>query len=256
MLPLETLMRAAEGGEREIDLVGADFRQAGLDGWLRAAIERRLDPALVARVVPAGASAAASGALEAFYALWGRWFPSEYRRVRREWVVLQARWRADGLVDPAAAVGPITSRFFSEGLVDVASVVVPAAAGGFEAGLEPLEAAAGDGGAIGREPGAVPEGMPGRERDGAEARDERESPGAGPAPLVGAVGPVPARLPDGTEILADAGGGLPSSAACDRLDQAVRGGVAAVEEVRAAWLGGSGAWFRWPDSGRWEERSR
>ncbi|MCY4658921.1 MAG: hypothetical protein OXF93_03785 [Acidobacteria bacterium] len=254
MLPLETLMRAAEGGEREAELVLADFRQAGLDGWLRAAIERRLDPALVGRVVPAGAAAAASGALEAFYALWGRWFPSEYRRVRREWVVLQARWRADALVDPAAAVGPITSRFFSEGLVDVASVVVPAAAGGFEAGLEPLEAAAGDGGATGRESASAPEREPGGEPGVAEVSGDRESSGHGPAPLVG-TGPVPARLPDGTEILADAGG-LASSAACERLDQAVRGGVAAVEEVRAAWLGGSGVWFRWPASGRWQERSR
>ena len=255
MLPLETLMRAAEGGEREAELVRVDFQKAGLDGWLRAAIERRLDPALVGRVVPAGAAAAASGALEAFYALWGRWFPSEYRRVRREWVVLQARWRADALVDPAAAVGPITSRFFSEGLVDVASVVVPAAAGGFEAGLEPLEAAVGDGGATGRESGAALEREPGGERDGTDADGEGEPSGRGPAPLVAAAGPVPARLPDGTEILADAGG-LASSAACDRLDQAVRGGVAAVEEVRAAWLGGSGAWFRWPASGRWQERSR
>ncbi len=254
MLPLETLMRAAEGGKREAELVRVDFQQAGLAGWLRAAIERRLDPVLVGRVVPAGASAAASGALEAFYALWGRWFPSEYRRVRREWVVLQARWRADALVDPAAAVGPITSRFFSEGLVDVASVVVPAAAGGFEAGLEPLEAAAGDGGATGRESASAPERESGGEPGVAEVSGDRESSGHGPAPLVG-TGPVPARLPDGTEILADAGGQA-SSATCDRLDQAVRGGVAAVEEVRAAWLGGSGAWFRWPASGRWQERSR
>ena len=254
VLPLETLIRAAEGGEREADLVRVDFQQAGVDGWLRAAIERRLDPALVARVVPAGAAAAVCGALEAFYALWGRWFPSEYRRVRREWVVLQARWRADSRVDPAPAVGPITSRFFREGLVDVASVVVPAAAGGFEAGLEPLEGAGDDGGTTGRE-SAAPEGESGGERDGAEVRGGPESSGHGSAPLVGAGGPVPARLPDGTEVLAE-DGGLASSAACDRLDQAVRSGVAAVEEVRAAWLSGSGAWFRWPAFGRWQERLR
>ena len=66
------------------------------------------------------------------------------------------------------------------------------------------------------------------------------------------------RLPgiDGTEVLADYGGGLASSSVGDRLDQAVRGGVAAVEEVRAAWLHGSGAWCRWPAAGRWQERSR
>ena len=253
LLSLETLMRAAEGGEREAELVRTDFQQAGLDGWLRAAIERRLDPALGARVVPAGAAAAVSGALEAFYAFWGRWFPLEYRRLRREWVVLQARWRGDARVDPAPAVGPITSRFFSEGLVDVPSVV-PAAAGGFEAGLEPLDAARGDGGAT-RGPSAALEGEPGREWDGSEAGSERESPGRGGAPLVGAGGPVGVRLPDGTEVLADQGG-LALSAVGDRLDQAVRGGVAAVEEVRAAWLGGSGAWCRWPAFGRWQERLR
>ena len=236
LLPLETLMRAAEGGEREAEMVRADFERAGLDGWLRAAMERRLDPALGARVVPAGASAAVCGALEAFYAFWGRWFPLEYRRVRREWVVLQARWRADACVDPAPAVDPVTSRFFREGLVDVPSMAVSPAAGGFEAGLEPLDAAAGDDGAAGREPNA-PEGEPGGEGDG-----------------VG--GPIPARLPDGTEVLADYGGGLASSSVGDRLDQAVRGSVAAVEEVRAAWMHGSGPWCRWPAPGRWQERSR
>ena len=248
-------MRAAEGGEREAEMVRADFERAGLDGWLRAAMERRLDPALGARVVPAGASAAVCGALEAFYAFWGRWFPLEYRRVRREWVVLQARWRADACVDPAPAVDPVTSRFFREGLVDVPSMAVSPAAGGFEAGLEPLDAAAGDDGAAGREPNA-PEGEPGGEGDGSEVRGEREPPGRGPAPLVGVGGPIPARLPDGTEVLADYGGGLASSSVGDRLDQAVRGGVAAVEEVRAAWLHGSGAWCRWPAPGRWQERSR
>lgn len=254
-MPLETLMRAAEGGEREVELVRADFERAGLDGWLRAAIERRLDPALGARVVPAGAAAAVRGALEGFYALWGRWFPSEYRRLRREWVVLQARWRGDTCVDPVRAVDPVTSRFFSEGLVDAPAVVAAPAAGGFEAGLEPLEAAAaGAGGPTGQEPGAAPRGEPVAEPDGTDASGDRESPGSGAAPLAG--GPVPARLPDGTEVLADSGAGLPLSAASDRLDQAVRRGVAAVEAVRAAWLGGSGAWFRWPDSGRWQERSR
>lgn len=253
-MPLETLMRAAEGGEREVELVQADFERAGLDGWLRAAIERRLDPALGARVVPAGAGAAVQGALEAFYALWGRWFPSEYRRLRREWVVLQARWRGDAQVDPARAVDPVTSRFFSEGLVDAGSVVAAPAAGGFEAGLEPLEAAGGSGGAAGQEREAAPRGEPGGEGGGAEVGGERESSSRSAAPVAG--GPVPARLPDGTEVLADDGGGLPLSAASDRLEEAARRGVAAVEAVRAAWVGGSGAWFRWPDSGRWQERSR
>ena len=254
MLPLETLVRAAEGGEREVKLVRADFERAGLDGWLRAAIERRLDPALGARVVPAGTAAAVRGALEAFYALWGRWFPSEYRRLRREWVVLQARWRGDARVDPARPVDPVTSRFFSEGLVDAGSVVAAPAAGGFEAGLEPLEAAAGAAGAIGQERETASAKDAGGERGGDEAGGGREPAEGGPAPLAG--GAVPARLPDGTEVLADEGAGLPLSAAGDRLDQAVRRGVARVEEVRAAWLGSSGAWFRWPDSGRWQERSR
>ncbi|MCY3845563.1 MAG: hypothetical protein OXH69_18725 [Acidobacteria bacterium] len=253
-MPLETLMRAAEGGEREVELVQADFERAGLDGWLRAAIERRLDPALGARVVPAGAARAVRGALEGFYALWGRWFPSEYRRLRREWVVLQARWRGDAQVDPARAVDPVTSRFFSEGLVDAGSVVAAPAAGGFEAGLEPLEAAGGSGGAAGQERDTVSAKDAGDDRDGDEARGGQEPADGRPAPLAG--GPVPARLADGTEVLADDGGGLPLSAASDRLEEAARRGVAAVEAVRAAWVGGSGAWFRWPDSGRWQERSR
>ncbi len=213
MLPLETLMRAAKGGEREVDLVRAEFQRVGLAGWLRAAIERRLDPALGARVVPAGASAAVSVALRAFYGLWGRWFPSEYRRVRREWVVHRARWRGDAPVDPAQVLDPVTSRLLGEGLAAAGSGVDHPAAGRAEARRKPPEAE-------------------------------------------GAGGAVPARLPDGTEVLADAAAGLALSPIGDRLDKAVRGGVAAVEEVRTAWLRDSGAWLRWPSSGRWQERSR
>ena len=249
MLPLKTLMRAAEGGEREADLVRADFRKVGAEGWLRAAMERRLDPALVARVVPAGTSGAVCVALEAFYALWGRWFPLEYRRVRREWMVLRARWRADGPMDPAPAGDPVTSRLFREGFVDAGTAAMPAAAGAQEVGSNSPDGAGSDAGARGREP-AAPE--PPREGDGAHG--EREPVGGAAAPLAG--GAVPARLPCGTEVLADHGGGLVPSAAAERLDQAVLGGVVAVEAVRAAWLTGSGTWWRWPVSGRWQERSR
>ncbi len=255
MLPIETLMRAAEGGEREAELVRADFLQAGLEAWVQSAIERRLDPALGARVVPAGAAEAVSGALEAFYALWGRWRPSEYRRVRREWLVLRTRWRGDAPVDPPPPVDPVWGRSFSKELVDASSSVVPARAGELEAGLEPREAPADAGGLAGPAPGAAMEKDSSREPDGAEVAGGEESSPRGDAPLVGAGGPVPARLPDGTEVLAG-DGGLPLSAVADRLDQAVRRGVAAVEEVRAAWLGSSGAWHKWPAIGRWQERSR
>ena len=255
MLPLETLMRAAKGGEREADLVRADFERAGLARWLRSAIERRLDPALGARVVPAGASAAVSVALRAFYGLWGRWFPSEYRRVRREWVVHQARWRGDAPVDPAPGLDPVASRLLGEGLVAAGCVVVRPAAGGVEAGRKPPEAE-GAGGAGGQDPGGAPGGEPGGERDGDGVGGGREPSGDAAAPLVAAGGAVPARLPDGTEVLADAAAGLALSPIGDRLDKAVRGGVAAVEEVRTAWLRDSGAWLRWPSSGRWQERSR
>ncbi len=251
VLPLETLMRAAEGGEREADLVRADFRQVGAEGWLRAAMERRLDPALVARVVPAGTSGAVCVALEAFYALWGRWFPLEYRRVRREWVVLRARWRADAPAESPPAVDPVTSRLFSERLADAGPVAMSSGAGEREAGIETPDAAGSDGGAAGREP-MSPEGEPPANGDG--VRSAREPGAGGSAPV--AAGPVPGRLPDGTEVLADHGGGLALSAAADRLDQAVLGGVAAVEAVRADWVGGTGGWRRWPACGRWQERSR
>lgn len=247
MLPLETLMRAAMGGEREADLVRADFERVGLARWLRSAMERRLDPALGARVVPAGASAVVSGALRAFYALWGCWFPSEYRRVRREWVVHQARWRGYVVVDPAAVLDRATSRLLGEGLCDAASVAAAPGAEGSEVGLEPPEAAGSGGGGSGQERRPAP---------GDGSGGKRESAGGSPASLVSAGGPVPVRLPDGTEILADDAAGLALSAIGERLDKAVLGGAAAVEEVRAAWLGDSGAWRRWPAVGRGRERSR
>ena len=65
MLSLETLLQAAEGGEKEIGIVHADFEEKGLDSWLRGAIERRLDPALGARVVPPRRSEEVLRALEA-----------------------------------------------------------------------------------------------------------------------------------------------------------------------------------------------
>ena len=245
MIPLETLLKAAEGAEAEAEVVRADFEQRGLGAWLRLAIERRLDPALGARVVPEARSAEVLGALEGFYALWGRWFPVEYRRVRREWVVLQARWRGAGEVDPSSIVG----RFFREGLAEAAPLLVPAPGGGFEAGLEELNVSGVDSAAGGqRATGAA-----------GEARAEgpqREAPGREPAPVVRAGDAVGGRLPDGTEVLGDATGSLLPAAACDRLDRAVRGGVGEVEKVRAAWLSGRDFWCAWPELGRGRERSR
>ena len=247
MVPLETLLKAAEGARAEREVVRADFEQRGLDGWLRLAIERRLDPALGARVVPEARSAEVLGALEGFYAFWGRWFPAEYRRVRREWVVLQARWRGAGEVDPSSVVG----RFFREGLAEAGSLLVPAPGGGFEAGLEELNVSGVDPKAEGRRaPGVTGEARAEGPERGPEARPRE------PAPVVRAGDAVGGRLPDGTEVLGDAPGSLLPAAVGDRLDRAVRGGVGEVEEVRAAWLSGRGFWCAWPELGRGRERSR
>ena len=247
MVSLETLLQAAEGVEGKAEAVHADFEQRGLGAWLRAAIERRLDPALGARVVPEARSAEVLGALEGFYALWGRWFPAEYRRVRREWVVLQARWRGAAEVDPSSVVG----RFFREGLAEAGPLLVPAPGGGFEAGLEELNVSGVDPKAGGqRAPGAAGEAR----ADGPER--EREAPPREAAPVVRAGDAVGGRLPDGTEILGDALGSLVPAAVGDRLDRAVRGGVGEVEKVRAAWLSGRGFWCAWPELGRSQERSR
>ena len=247
MVPLETLLKAAEGAKVETEIVRADFEKRGLGEWLRLAIERRLDPALGARVVPESRSAEVLGALEGFYALWGRWFPAEYRRVRREWVVLQARWRGVGKVDPSSVVG----RFFREGLVEAAPLLVPAPGGGFEAGLEELNVSDVEP-AAGRRDAPSAAGEVGADGAGRE----REAPARAPAPVVRAGDAVGGRLPDGTEVLGDAPGGLAGAAVGGRLDRAVRGGVGEVEEIRAAWLSGRGFWCAWPELGRRQERSR
>ena len=250
-MALETLLRAAEGSEHDGEVVRADFERQGFDAWLSAAIARRLDPELGARVVPQSWSADVSAALEGFYAFWGRWFPGEYRRVRREWVVLQARWRGSSGA-PAPAVDSVTTRLFEEGLVDVRPLAVPVEAGGFEAALEPPAVEVGPSGGA-----AAPEGR-GEGGDG-EAAEEvergmeewRES-----APIVHAGGGASGRLPDGTEILADVAGDMALAAASGALDAAVRGGARKVDGLRAAWLRESGFWFQWPEFGRWQERER
>lgn len=257
MLSLETLLQAAEGGEKEMKLVQADFEEKGLDSWLRGAIERRLDPALGARVVPPRRSEEVLRALEGFYAFWGRWFPAEYRRVRREWVVLQARWRGMAGVRPARVLDSVTSRFFREGLVELAPLAAVSGGGGFEAGLEALGASDGagsDGPAAGRaavQPVAVNAGDSEPPESG---RDEPVPPP--PAPVVHAGSPVPAALPDGAEVLADPGGGLAPALVSERLDRAVRAGGDEVEKLRSAWLKGPGWWCRWPEFGHSQERVR
>ena len=256
MLSTEMLIRAAEGSEREAELVRADFQQVGLEAWVRDAIARRLDPALGARVVPAGQAAAVSGALEAFYALWGRWCPSEYRRVRREWLVLRARWHGDAPVDPPPQdQNPATSQLLSNGTVNARSSVVPEITGEVETELKPLEAAASHGARTGPAPGAAMEkdssGAPGC---GAAGGKDASSPHGG-APLDGVGGSAAERPGDNAEVF-EGDGGLPLSDFAHRLDEAVRSGKAAVEEVRAAWLTSSETWHRWPQFGRRQERSR
>lgn len=257
MLSLETLLQAAEGGEKEMKLVQADFEEKGLDSWLRGAIERRLDPALGARVVPPRRSEEVLRALESFYAFWGRWFPAEYRRVRREWVVLQARWRGMAGVRPARVLDSVTSRFFREGLVELAPLAAVSGGGGFEAGLEALGASDGAGsdgpaaGGAAEQPVAVNAGDSEPPESG---RHELAPPP--PAPVVHVGSPVPAALPDGAEVLADPGGGLAPALVSERLDRAVRAGVDEVEKLRSAWLKGPGSWCRWPEFGRSQERVR
>ena len=260
MLSLETLLQAAEGGEKEMGLVHADFEEKGIDSWLQGAIERRLDPALGARVVPPRRSEEVLRALEGFYAFWGRWFPAEYRRVRREWVVLQARWRGMAGVRPERVLDSVTSRFFREGLVELPPLVAVTGGGGFEAGLEALGAsdgAASDGAAVegAAEQSVVPDaGNSGSPESGRGERAEPAPPP--PAPVVHAGSPVPAGLPDGTEVLAEPDGGLPAALVSERLDRAVRAGVDEVEKLRSAWLKGPGWWCRWPELGRSQERVR
>ena len=260
MLSLETLLQAAEGGEKEMGLVHADFEEKGMDSWLRGAIERRLDPALGARVVPPRRSEEVQRALEGFYAFWGRWFPAEYRRVRREWVVLQARWRGMAGVRPARVLDSVTSRFFREGLVELAPLVAVSAGGGFEAGLEALGASDGavsDGAAAGGGAGQPAAPKAGDSESPESGQPERAEPAPPPpAPVVHAGSPVPARLPDSAEVLADPGGGLAPGLVIERLDRAVRSGVAEVEKLRSAWLKGPGWWRRWPELGRSRERVR
>ncbi len=258
MLSLETLLQAAEGGEKEMGLVHADFEEKGMDSWLRGAIERRLDPALGARVVPPRRSEEVLRVLEGFYAFWGRWFPAEYRRVRREWVVLQARWRGMAGVRPARVLDSVTSRFFREGLVELPPMAAVSGGGGFEAGLEALGAsdgAASDGAAAGGgagQPVALDGGAPESPDSGRGEPDEPAPPP--PAPVVHAGSPAPARLPDSAEVLADPGGRLPPALVSERLDRAVRAGVDEVEKLRSAWLKGPGWWRRWPEFGRSQER--
>ncbi len=255
MLSLETLLLAAEGGEKEMGLVHADFEEKGMDSWLRGAIEQRLDPALGARVVPPRRSEEVLRALEGFYAFWGRWFPAEYRRVRREWVVLQARWRGMAGVRPARVLDSVTSRFFREGLVELAPLVAAAGGGGFEAGLEALGASDGAASGGAAEQSVAPEAGDSEPSD-SEPPEPDEPPPPPPAPVVHAGSPAPARLPDSAEVLADPGGGLPPALVSERLDRAVRSGVDEVEKLRSAWLKGPGWWFRWPELGRSRERVR
>ena len=241
-------MRAAEGSERDGEAVRADFEREGFDAWLSAAVARRLDPELGARVAPQSRSAEVAAALEGFYAFWGRWFPAEYRRVRREWVVLQARWRGPGPA-PAPAADLVTTRLFEEGLVDVRPVALPVAAGGFEAALEPSSVELGPS-ASAPDPERDDGSGDGRDVEGGMAEWQE------PAPIVQAGAGGPGRLPDGTEILADVAGDMALAAASGALDAAVRGGARESDALRAAWLRESGFWYRWPEFGRWQERER
>ena len=254
MLPLETLMRAAEGAEQEMALVHRDFEVVGLDAWLSSAIARRLDPALGARVAPARWSDAVLSALEGFYGFWGRWFPGEYRRVRREWIVLQARWRGRGLAPPPG-LAAVTARLFREGLVDPECVAPRSGRGGFQAALESpfvdvsgvSPAGASNGAGEGPSAAGVDAGMADDravEPDEPSAKPPAEPDGS-PAPLVHPGDGAGGRLPDGTRVVPDAGGDLAPAAVSGRLDDAMRRGPEAVDKLRAEWAAAEGFWRDW-----------
>ena len=244
MVALETLLRAAEGGRDEAALVHRDFEAVGVDSWIRAAISDRVDPSLAARVVPAAHAAVVVAALDAFYRLWGLAFPGEFRRVRREWIVLQARW-AGGRVEGADGRG-VLRRLLRSRLLDPRPVVRGRVRGGFEAGLEepwvevevPQEQATGA--------GKAPAG-PLVEEDVAGA----EVPGPG---TNGPVLPGPGWPEVDDAAFGEVGADLVLGEGSHAFESVMREGPEAVDAFAEAWVSSEDFWREWP--GAFRERGR
>lgn len=243
MVALETLLRAAEGGRKEVGLVHRDFEAAGVDVWIRAAIRDRVDPSLAARVVPAAYAALVVAALEAFYRLWACAFPGEFRRVRREWIVLQARW-AGGRVEGSDGRG-VVRRLLRSGLLDPRPVVRGRVPGGFEGGLEEPRVEVRQEVEQVREVSAdvpVEEDVAGREA----ARPRTE--GSGPAGSDWSEA--------GDVALGDVGADLVLGEGSHAFESAMRQGPEAVDGFVATWVASDEFWREWPGAGRERERER
>ena len=239
MVALETLLRAAEGGREEADLVHRDFEAGGVDSWIRAAIRDRVDPSLAARVVPAAHAALVVAALDAFYRLWACAFPGEFRRVRREWIVLQARW-AGGRVEGSDDRG-VLRRLLRSRLLDPRPVVRGPVPGGFEAALEEprVEVQVSQEPAVGL---SVEEGVPGAEEPGPGAKGSVTSGPEWPEMDDAAFGEVGADL-----VLAEGS---------HTFESVMREGPEAVDAFAGTWVSSEEFWREWPGAPRDRGRER
>ena len=86
-------MRAAAGDEAAARAVAEEVSQLGWHEWAREAIRARVDPHLVAAVLPEPVRVEVVRVLVAFYSSWRGGFPREYRRVLAGWLVQRDRWR-------------------------------------------------------------------------------------------------------------------------------------------------------------------
>lgn len=252
MVALETLLRAAEGAREEAELVHRDFEVEGVDSWIRAAIRNRVDPSLAARVVPAAYVAVVVAALEAFYRLWACAFPGEFRRVRREWIVLQARW-AGGRVEGADGHG-VLRRLLRSRLLDPRPVVRGRVPGGFDAALE--------------EPRVEVRASPEQQAVGGDAPEAREAP-AGRSVEEDAAGvEVPgsgtedsaAPGPEWSELdeaaFGEVGAELVLAEGSHTFESAVRKGPEAVDAFVETWVSSGDFWREWPGTPRERGRER
>ena len=236
MVALETLLRAAEGGREETGLVLRDFEAVGVDSWIRAAIRDRVDPSLAARVVPAAYAGVVVAALNAFYQLWACAFPGEFRRVRREWIVLQARW-AGGRAAGSDGRG-VLRRLLRSGLLDPRPVVRGPVPGGFEAALEEPRVEVQRAGARPPLEERVPEAeVPGRGAEGSEA------PGVGWSEMEDAA-------------FGEVGADLVLGEGSHAFESVMRKGPEAVDAFAAAWASSEDFWREWPGGSRERGRER
>lgn len=246
------MLRAAEGGREEVGMVHRDFEAAGVEVWIRAAIRDRVDPSLAARVVPAAYAALVVAALDAFYRLWACAFPGEFRRVRREWIVLQARW-AGGRVEGSDGRG-VLRRLLRSRLLDPRPVVRGRVPGGFEAALE--------------EPRVEVE-VRREETDGGVERvqdvERVQEVASGVAVGVDAepVGGADGSARAGVEwsqmdagALGEVGADLVLGEGSHAFDAAMRQGPEAVDAFGAGWVSSDGFWREWPGLVRERGRER